>query len=196
MELYDKLSNVYPADHLSVSTTQTIIEETCPSATTSEAIIEHTGTEVLKISKDLLVEERDSIPDNPHAEVCDGIIGIDVKDKFIGYFELKSACTRGNVLKACSQIQDSVYHFWSAATKCSIDMLGYEEKGIIVTQSITDEERVQNRKRLIRDNDKNIRFSSSRFMHNLLAGRAEIYETKMPLLHFNAGEIISLGDLL
>ena len=196
MELYDKLSKVYSADHLSVSTTQTIIEETDPGAETSEAIIEHAGTEVLKISKDLLVEERDSIPNNPHSEVCDGVIGVDVKDKFIGYFELKSACTRGNVLKAYSQIQHSYHHFWSATHKCSIDMLGYEEKGIIVTQPITDEERVRNRKRLIRDNDRKIQFSSSRFLHNLLAGKAIFNETGMPLLHFNARDIIILADLL
>lgn len=196
MELYDKLTEVYSADHLSISTTQTVIEETTPEATTSEVIIEHTGTEVLKISKDLLVEERDSIPNNPHAEVCDGIIGVDVVDRFIGYFELKSACTRGNVLKACSQIQHSYHHFWSASHKCSIEMLDYEEKGIIVTQPITDEERLRNRKRLIRDNDKKIPVSSSRFLHKLLAGRAVIKETGMPLLHFNAGEIILLANLL
>lgn len=196
MELYDKLSNVYPADYLSISTTQTIIEETDPGAVTNEVVIEHTGTEVLKISKDLLVEERDSIVNNPHTEVCDGVIGVDVVDKFIGYFELKSACTRGNVLKACSQILHSYHHFWSGALKCSIDMLGYEEKGIIVTQPITDEERVRNRKRLIRDNDRKVQFSSSRFLYNLLAGKAIINETGMPLLHFNAREIIILADLL
>lgn len=196
MELYDKLSNVYSADHLSISTTQTIIEETDLGATTSEAIIEHTGTKILKISKDLLVEERDSIPNNPHKEVCDGIIGVDVTDKFIGYFELKTACTGNNVIKARSQILASVHHFWSAAQKCSIDMLGYEEKGIIITQPITDEERVKNRKSLIRDNEKQVKFSKSRFLHKLLAGKAIINDTGMPLLHFNAGEVISLADLL
>ena len=194
MELYDKLIKVYPAEKFSVSNTQTVIEEDENGAVTREAIIMHTGTEVLKISKDILVIERDSILGNPHAEVCDGVIGVD--DKFIGYFELKSACTRGNVLKACSQIQHSYHHFWSAALRCSIDMLGYEEKGIIVTQAITDEERVRNRKRLIRDNDRNIQFSSSRFLHNLLTGKAVINEIGMPLLHFNAEGVISLADLL
>lgn len=196
MELYDKLSNVYSAGHLSISTTRTIIEETDRGATTSEAIIEHTGTEILKISKDLLVEERDSIPNNPHAEVCDGIIGVDVTDKFIGYFELKTACTRNTVIKARSQIVDSVHHFWSAATKYSIDMLIYKEKGIIITQPVTVEERVRNRKRLIRDNELHVQFSKSRFLHNLLVGKAIINETGMPLLHFNAGDVISLTDLL
>lgn len=196
MELYDKLIKVYPAEHFSVSNTQTVIEEDEKGAVTREAIIMHTGTEVLKICKDLLVEERDSIPNNPHAEVCDGVIGVDVKDKFIGYFELKSSCTRDNVLKACSQIQHSYHHFWSATLKCSIDMLGYEEKGIIVTQPIKDEERDRNRKRLIRDNDRKILFSSSRFLHNLLAGKAVINEIGLPLLHFNAGDVITLADLL
>lgn len=196
MELYDKLLNVYSADHLSISTTQTIIEEDDPGATTDEVIIEHTGIEVLKISKDLLVEERDSISNNPHAEVCDGVIGIHMMDKFIFYFELKSACTRNMVIKARAQIVDSVYHFRSVATKCSIDMLGYKEKGIIITQPITDEERVRNRKRLIRDNDLNVQFSKSRFMHNLLAGKALIKETGTALSHFNAGETISLAELL
>ena len=143
----------------SINNTQTVIEEDETGAVTREAIIMHIGTEVLKISKNVLVEERDSIPGNPHAEVCDGVIGVDVDDKFIGYFELKSACTRGNVLKACSQIQHSWHHFWSATLKCSVDVLGYEEKGVIVTQPITDEERVRNRKRLIRDNDRKVKFS-------------------------------------
>lgn len=196
MELYDKLIKVYPAEKFSVSNMQTVIEEDETGAVTREAIIKHAGTEVLKISKDVLVVERDSIPNNPHAEVCDGVIGVDVDDKFIGYFELKSACTRVNLLKACSQIQHSYHHFWSAAVKCSIDMLGYEEKGIIVTQPITDEERVRNRKRLIRDNDRKIQFSSSRFLHNLLAGKAVINEIGMPLLHYNAGDVILLADLL
>lgn len=196
MELYDKLIKVYPAEHFSVSNTQTMIEEDEDGAVTREAIIKHVGTEVLKISKDFLVEERDTVPDNPNPEVCDGVIGVDVDDRFVGYFELKSACTRGNVLKACSQIQHSYHHFWSATLKCSINMLGYEEKGIIVTQPITDEERVRNRKRLIRDNDRKIQFSSSRFLHNLLAGKAIINEIGMPLLHFNAGDEMSLADLL
>ena len=196
MELYDKLVKVYPAEYFSISNTQTVIEEDEKGAVTREAIINHMGKEVLKISKDVLVEVRDSIPDNPHAEVCDGVIGVDVDDKFIGYFELKSACTKGNVLKACSQIQHSCHHFWSATLKCSIDLLGYEEKGVIVTQPITDEERLRNRKRLIRDNDRKIQFSSSRFLHNLLAGKAIINEIGMPLLHFNAGDEILLADLL
>ena len=196
MELYDKLIKVYPADLFSINNTQTVIEEDETGAVTREAIIMHIGTEVLKISKNVLVEERDSIPGNPHAEVCDGVIGVDVDDKFIGYFELKSACTRGNVLKACSQIQHSWHHFWSATLKCSVDVLVYEEKGVIVTQPITDEERVRNRKRLIRDNDRKVKFSSSRFLHNLLAGKAVINEIGMPLLHFNSGDVILLADLL
>ena len=33
MELYDKLKAKYPAEHLSLSTSQTVIEEEDPSAT-------------------------------------------------------------------------------------------------------------------------------------------------------------------
>ena len=71
----------------------------------------------------------------------------------------------------------------------------WQTQGIIITQPITDEERAKP-KRLIRDNDLHVQFSKSRFLHNLLGGKAVINEIGMPLLHFNAGDVISLTDLL
>ena len=196
MELYDKLIKVYSADKLSISTTQTIIEETNPGATTSDAVIEHTGTEVLKISEDLLVEERDSIANNPHDKVCDGIIAIDEKNKFIGYIELKSACSTNNALKARSQILDSQHHLYSIASKCTHDMASYTEKGIVITQPISDEAYRKARLRRQKNDESGNTFSPYHFLLNLLKGKAVVDATGMPLLHFNAGEVISLTDLL
>ena len=123
MEIYDKLTKVYPSEHFSLSNTQTIIEEEEKEAATREAIIEHTGVDILKISKSLLALERDSNANNPHASVCYGVIAIYEKNKFIGYFELKSTCSTNNVLKARSQIVDSQHHLWSIASKSDIDMI-------------------------------------------------------------------------
>ena len=74
MELYDKLTKIYTPEHFSLSNTQTVIEEDEKGAATREIIIEHIGVDILKINKILLALERDSIANNPHAVVCDGII--------------------------------------------------------------------------------------------------------------------------
>lgn len=196
MELYDNLIKIYPAEHFSVSNTQTVIEEDEKGAVTREAIIEHTGTEVLKISKNLLVFERDTIANNPHDKVCDGIIAIDEMNKFIGYIELKSACSTNNALKARSQILDSQHHLYSIASKSAFDMASYTEKGIVITQPISDEARRKARLRRQKNDESDNTFSPYHFLLNLLKGKAVVDATGMPLLHFNAGDVISLADLL
>lgn len=191
MDLYDKLVQKYQKKHLSLSTTQTTIEETDTDAVTKNATIEHSGTEVLKVSKDLLSEIRDAIGGKA-VEVCDGIAATSTH---IGYFELKSMCSTTNVLKARSQILDSQCHWQEIAKTCSVDMSNYIEKGIIVTQPITDENRRKAQQRCKRDDDLNNAVSSARFLLKLLAGKAVANEAGMPLLHFNAGETIPLEKI-
>ena len=196
MEIYDKLTKVYPSEHFSLSNTQTIIEEEEKEAATREAIIEHTGVDILKISKSLLALERDSNANNPHASVCDGVIAIDEKNKFIGYFELKSLCSTNNVLKARAQIIDSQHHLRSIASKSAIDMTSYTEKGIVVSQPISDEARRKARLRRQMYDERGNGFSPYHFLLNLLKGKAVADETGMPLLYFEAGKIIPIGKML
>ena len=196
MEVYDKLTKVYPSEHFSLSNTQTVIEEDEKGAATHEVIIEHAGVDVLKISKSLLALERDSIANNPYAFVCDGVIAIDEKNKFIGYFELKSLCSTNNVLKARAQIIDSQHHLRSIASKSAIDMTSYTEKGIVVSQPISDEARRKARLRRQMYDERGNGFSPYHFLLNLLKGKAVADETGMPLLYFEAGEIIPIGKIL
>ena len=196
MEVYDKLTKVFPSKHFSLSNTRTVIEEDEKDAATSEIIIEHTGIDTLKISKSLLVLERDSIAHNPHASVCDGVIAIDEKNKFIGYFELKSTCSTNNVLKARMQILDSQHHMWSIASKCAIDMTTYTEKGIVITQPISDENHRKARLRRQMNDERGNVFSPYHFLLNLLKGKSIIDATGMPLLYFKAGEIIPIDKIL
>jgi hypothetical protein len=177
MEVYDKLTKVYPSEHFSLSNTQTVIEEDEKGAATHEVIIEHAGVDVLKISKSLLALERDSIANNPHAFVCDGVIAIDEKNKFIGYFELKSTCSTNNVLKARAQIIDSQHHLRSIASKSAIDMTSYTEKGIVVSQPISDEARRKARLRRQMYDERGNGFSPYHFLLNLLKGKAVADET-------------------
>lgn len=53
MELYDKLISRYPAEHFSVSTTQTTIEEESAEARLRFVTITHEGTEMLLVKKGL-----------------------------------------------------------------------------------------------------------------------------------------------
>ena len=196
MEVYDKLTKVYLPEHFSLSNTQKVIEEDEKGASTREVIIEHTGVDVLKICKSLLVAERDSIANNSHASVCDGIIAIDEKNKFIGYFELKSACSTNNVLKARAKIVDSKHHLWSIASKCAVDMTSFAEKGIVITQPISDEAHRKARLRRQMNDERGNGFSPYHFLLNLLKGKATVDATGMPLLYFKAGETIPIAQIL
>ena len=195
MNIYNKLIKVYPAEYFSISSTRTEIEEDDPNATTDKVIIQHTGVEVLKINKTLIVAERDNSTSD-YQSVCDGIIAIDETNKFIGYFELKSACSTNNVLKARNQIMDSHHHLKSIASQCTIDMMAFAEKGIIVTQPISDENFRKARLRRKRNEEHGNSFSPYHFLLNLLKGRATIENIDMPLLHFNADQVISIEALL
>lgn len=192
MILHDKLTCVYSVWHFSISSTQTRIEEDEPKAATREVTVEHTGIEVLKIDKNLLVIIRDEA-DSSHKDVCDGVIATEYPTRLIGYFELKSTCTKANVLKARKQILDSQHHLYTAFGRCETDCTSFTEKGIIVTQPITDEERLKNRKRLQRDNDRNLQMSAARFLHRLLNGKVVKTETGITLMHFNADAIIPVS---
>ena len=196
MTQYDILSKSYPSEHLSVSTTQTIIEENDPEAMTSEACVEHTGVEVLKISKNLLEIIRDNslkTDATTPLDVCDGVI-VTEQPNYIGYFELKSQCSTTNFKKARNQILDSRAHISSAFSKCSLSMAGYIEKGIIVTQPLSDEDRRKAIQRRQRDDERGVTMSAARMMLRIIAGNFTD-PNGILLLHKNADEIIPLADI-
>ena len=199
MELYDKLTAQYPAEHFSVSTTQTVIDEDDPQAITRSVTIEHQGTEVLKINKTLFVEVRDAyttIPTTISAEVCDGAINTEKPSPFIGYVELKSACTANNVLKARSQILASFQLMQIIAGTCGFSLSTYIQKGIIVTQPITDETLTKARQRRKRDMEQHNDFSPSRFLLNLIEGKAKEDTTGLNFVSVFTPEIVYLSRLL
>ncbi len=195
MELYDKLTLLYPAKHFSKSVTQTVIEEDDPQAVTRSITLEHSGTEVLKINKTLFVAVRDTLAAASPIEVCDGAVAIEMPRHFIAYVELKSACNANNVLKARSQILASHIVMQAAAANCNIPLTPFIQKGIIVTQPITDETLTKARQRRQRDDDLKVNFSNARFLLNLVDGKAVDKETGIPLVYAVAGEVLRLDAL-
>lgn len=196
MKLYDKLSSKFPANYFSLSTTQTLIEEDDPQAVTRSIIFEHNGTEVLKINKTLLVAVRDATTSSSLSEVCDGAIVTETPSHFVGYVELKSACTTNNVLKARSQILASHELLQTACISCTYSIDSFIQNGIIVTQPITDETLTKARQRRKRDDDSKVTFSSARFFLNLISGKAKDDTTGIQFIHVVSGEIIALTDIL
>lgn len=197
MELYNKLSSKFPVNHFSLSKTQTVIEEDDPQALTRCITFEHDGMEVLKINKTLFVAVRDTIASfATSTEVCDGAIVTEAPSHFISYVELKSACTTNNVLKARSQILASHELLQTACISCAFSIDKFAQKGIIVTQPITDETLTKARQRRKRDDDSKVTFSSARFLLNLINGKAKDDTTGIQFLHVLAGEIIALKELL
>lgn len=195
MDFYDKLSSKFPANHFSFSTTRTVIEEDDPQAVTRSIIFEHNGTEVLKINKTLFVAVRDATTSSSSSEVCDGAIVTETPSHFIGYVELKSACTTNNVLKARSQILASRELLQTAFVSCACSIESFAQKGIIVTQPITDETLTKARQRRKRDDESKVTFSSSRFLLNLIRGKAKDDTTGIQFLHVVSGDIIALTKL-
>ena len=195
MELYDKLTSKYPAVHFSLSKMKTVIEEDDPQAVTRSITFEHDGTEVLKINKTLFVVVRDATTSSSSSEVCDGAIVTETPSHFVGYVELKSACTTNNVLKARSQILASHELFQAACLSCTYSIDGFVQKGIIVTQPITDETLTKARQRRKRDDDSKATFSSARFLLNLINGKAQDVTTGIQFFHVVSGEIIALTKL-
>ena len=198
MELYDKLTAHYFTEHFSTSTTQTVIEEEDQLATTQSVIFEHAGIEVLKIDKTLFVIERDrqaNAKDSASVEVCDGAIATEEPMPFIGYVELKSKCSQNEVIKARSQIMASYHHMLSMVQTCSFALSDVIQKGIIVTQPVTDEILTKARQRRKRDDDMNVTYSSARFLLKLIAGEAKDESTGISFIYVAEGKV-QLSDLL
>lgn len=193
MELYEKLTGKFSAAHFSMSITQTEIREDEAQATTRNITFMHSGTEVLRIDKTLFVTVRDTVLSSTTktmpTEVCDGAIATEKPTQFIGYVELKSACTPNNVRKARSQIIASRTLMQTACISCAYPIDGYIQKGIIITRPITDQDYINAVKRRRRDDDLQKVYSQSRFLLNLIEGKAKDNETGMPFLYFTAKEI-------
>ena len=200
MELYNKLTAKYPAEHFSMSTTQTVIEENDQLATTRMVTIEHLGVEVLKIDKTLFVGVRDSREatdtTTTPVEVCDGAITTEDPTQFIGYVELKSKCSQNEVVKARSQIMASHHHMLTIAKNCAFSLTDFIQKGIIVTQPITDETMTKARQRRKRDDDNKVIFSHARFLLKLIEGNAKDEATGICFVHALATDVVHLRDLL
>ncbi len=202
MELYDKLTAIYPAEHFSTSTTQTVIDEEDHLAITRAVTFEHSGIEILKIDKTLFVLVRDasqviSSSTNP-VKVCDGAIASEIPSHFIGYVELKSKCSQNEVLKARSQIMASRHHMLTIAQDCAISLTDYVQKGIIITQPIADETLTKARQRRQRDDDLKVVNSSSRFLLKLIEGKAKDEDTGICFVHavVTGTGVIQLKDFL
>ena len=167
-------------------------------AATQSVTFEHTDIEVLKIDKTLFVIERDrqaNANDSAPVEVCDGAIATEEPTQFIGYVELKSKCSQNEVIKARSQIMASFHHMLSMAQTCSLSLTDFVQKGIIVTQPITDETLTKARQRRKRDDDMSVTYSSARFLLKLIAGEAKDESTGIRFLYVAAGTV-RLSDLL
>ena len=54
---------------------------------------------------------------------------------------------------------------------------------------------MKNRKRIQRDNDRNVQLSAARFLHRLLSGKAVMTETGITLMHFDAGVEIPFSHI-
>ena len=199
MEFHNKLTAKYPAEHFSTSTTQTVIEENDHLATTRMVTIEHLGVEVLKIDKTLFVAIRDSHQatdtTSTPAEVCDGAIATEDPTRFIGYVELKSKCSQNEVVKARSQIMASYHHMLTIAKNCAFSLTDFIQKGIIITQPITDETMTKARKRRKQDDDNKIIFSHARFLLKLIEGKAKDETTGICFVHALSTDVINLRSL-
>ena len=75
-------------------------------------------------------------------------------------------------------------------------MASYTEKGIVITQPISDEAYRKARLRYQKDKEIGNAFSPYRFMLNLIKGKAVVDVTGMPLLYFKAGEVIPIARML
>ena len=201
MELYDRLTAKFPANHFSTSTTQTVIEEEDPNALTRIVTFEHMGTEVLKIDKTLFVAVRDEklVPSSATttlSEVCDGAIATEESSRFIGYVELKSKCSQNEVIKARGQIIASHHHMLAIAQSCAFSLSDFVQKGIIITQPVTDETLTKARQRRKRDDNLKVTFSSARFLLKLIEGEAKDEATGICFVHATATGAVHLKEIL
>ena len=201
MELYDKLISQYPAEHFSVSSTQTVIEEENVVASLRAVTISHDGTAVLLVRKSFLEALRTgtiqvaTIPITKD-KICDGIIAIDEEQHIIWYFELKSNCNANRCRDARQQILASQERFkavLSSLTEIAAD--SYLHKGVIATppQSVEDVVKARQRRNTLTDDSHTGR---SRFFSELMTGSVRDEEHNTTFCHINGNELVNLSTLI
>lgn len=201
MELYDKLTAHYPAEHFSVSTTQTVIEEENPAASLRAVTISHDGMSVLLVRKSFLEALRtgafhvaaiSATKDN----ICDGIIAIDENQHIIWYFELKSNCNANRCRDARQQILASQERFKAVLTSLAgIAADSYRHTGVIATPPQNVEELVKARQRRNTLTDDS-HAERSRFFSDLMAGSVRDEEHNTTFCHVVGSEVITLPALI
>ena len=201
MELYDKLTAKYPAEHFSVSTTQTVIEEESPSASLRAVTISHDGTSVLLVRKSFLEALRTgtiqvAAVSATKDKICDGIIAIDENQHIIWYFELKSHCNANRCRDARQQILSSQERFKAVlASLTGISADSYLHTGIIATPPQDTEKKVKARKqRTTLTDDSHV--ERSRFFSELMTGSVRDEEHNTTFCHVLGSEVISLPTLI
>ena len=201
MELYDKLTAKYPAEHFSVSTTQTVIEEESPSASLRAVTISHNGTAVLLVRKSFLEALRLGTSQiaaisATNDKICDGIIAIDENQHIIWYFELKSNCNANRCRDARQQILASQERFKAAlASLKDIATDSYLHTGVIATPPQNVEELVKARQRRNTLTDDS-HAERSRFFSDLMAGSVRDDKHNTTFCHVNGREMITLPILI
>lgn len=201
MELYDKLTAQYPAEHFSVSTTQTVIEEESPSASLRVVTISHNGTSVLLVRKSFLEALRlgtiqFAAITATKDKICDGIIAIDESQHIIWYFELKSNCNANRCRDARQQILASQKRFKAAlASLKEFAADSYLHTGVIATPPQNVEEKVKARQRRNTLTDDS-HAERSRFFSDLMAGSVRDEDHNTTFCHVNGNEPINLSTLI
>lgn len=200
MELYDKLIARYPAEHFSVSTTQTTIEEESAEARLRFVTITHDGTEVLLVKKGFLEGLRTgkiqiAITPSVMDKICDGITAIDKNQHIIWYFELKSNCSANRCRDARQQILSS--QEWFKAVLMTLPEIlteTYQHVGVIATPPRTVEDIVKQRQRRKALTDEpNV--ERSRFFSALMAGNVRDEEHNIEFCHINGNEPVTLTSI-
>ena len=201
MELYDKLTAHYPAEHFSVSTTQTVIEEESSSARLRAVTISHDGTSVLLVRKSFLEALRTgafhvAAISATKDKICDGIIAIDENQHLIWYFELKSNCNANRCRDARQQILASQERFKAVLTSLAgIAADSYLHTGVIATppQKVEDLVKARQRRNTLTDDSHAER---SRFFSDLMAGSVRDEEHNTTFCHVVGGEVLTLPTLI
>ncbi len=201
MELYDKLTAHYPAEHFSVSTTQTVIEEESSSARLRAVTISHDGTSVLLVRKSFLEALRTgafhvAAISATKDKICDGIIAIDENQHLIWYFELKSNCNANRCRDARQQILASQERFKAVLTSLAgIAAESYLHTGVIATppQKVEDLVKARQRRNTLTDDSHAER---SRFFSELMTGSVRDEENDTTFCHVVGGEVLTLSTLI
>ena len=201
MELYDKLTAHYPAEHFSVSTTQTVIEEESSSARLRAVTISHDGTSVLLVRKSFLEALRTgafhvAAISATKDMICDGIIAIDENQHLIWYFELKSNCNANRCRDARQQILASQERFKAVLTSLAgIAAESYLHTGVIATppQKVEDLVKARQRRNTLTDDSHAER---SRFFSELMTGSVRDEENDTTFCHVVGGEVLTLSTLI